>query len=69
MFKWRTAAGGPGAGNRIKPGSVAGTAASPNCWVIGIDGSLYKASDLAHLYLHGEWPAGSKYEGIASVVR
>lgn len=46
---------------RIKKGSVAGTITEANVRCIGINGTVYKSSTLAWLYIYGEYPKGSIY--------
>jgi hypothetical protein len=43
--------------NRVKIGEVAGCLENGQ-WRIGIDGTRYSASRLAHLYLNGSFPTG-----------
>jgi len=45
--------------NRMKAGDIAGTINAKGQRVIRVQGRLYKAHLLAHLYMLGEWPSGT----------
>lgn len=42
--------------NRVAVGQIAGSRESYGYWVIGVDGTVYRAQRLAWLYMTGEWP-------------
>ena len=51
-FTWRVSNS-----NRVRARSIAGRPHPRGCWVIGVDGKIYKAHRLAWLYVFGKWPS------------
>lgn len=54
VFVWRVSNS-----NRRSAGSIAGSRHPKTGWLIGVDGTQYKAHRLAWLHYYGKWPPGS----------